>query len=145
MCASRSRSTSSASDPAATHPSRAMTCPRSRCSPRSGRPRGVVAEGPGDVGGGGAYEFDGAVAVGEQVLAYPAHRDGGADAAGVVEDRCADGGDARRDVLVGDGIAALARGAELLQQRLAGGGGVLGQGLGRAVLEVLLPELLGLE
>ena len=60
--------------------------------------------------------------------------------AGVVEDRRAERGDAGRDVLVGDGVAALARGTQLLDQRRARGRRAIGQRLGRRVARGTRPR-----
>jgi len=63
----------------------------------------------------------------------------------VVVDRSTDGGDAGRDVLVGDRIAALARRPQLLEERGPRRRRLVGQGLRRDVLEILVPELRRLE
>jgi hypothetical protein len=88
---------------------------------------------------------DAALSVGENELDHAAERQRRADRAGVIEDRRADRADAGRDVLVGDRIAALAREAQLIEQRLARRRRLGGERLGLPLLEVLVPEGLRLE
>src|SRR5207237_3447046 len=75
---------------------------------------------------------------------HPSDRERSADASRVVEDRRAERGDSRRDVLVADRVAQSARLLELAEERVARRRRLLGERIEVAVAGVRLPLLLWL-
>ena len=114
-----------------------------RTWPRTGL--GPVAERVGDLGGPLNDKLDHAGAVVSEHLPKPADRQRGRDDAAVVEDRRAKGHDAGGDILIGDRVATLARGAQLSEERRTGGGGARRAALERRRVEIRAPGAFGLE